>query len=256
MTRFGMFRNTSVIKVALVPTTPTRESARLCDTLAIITHQEDQRSHAIAPVLLSLSDKHLRCLTVVYSCKPIFPSFSINTTSQTPPFEMPSLYISSKAASFGVYCKENNWCQERKRAFSILGCLWQFIVSFHWVRVHLLALLLKEHKKATLNSMKNQGTMNQKSLQWNPGVGSFSGACAEGKRVPVCRCPSAQRVNTRMSTAGSEHFSGLWRNAESKGQFPSVVTICGRKEASHVKLFFLFILFLFSQERKIVYKNL
>lgn len=70
MTRFGMFRNTSVIKAALVPTTPTRESARLCDTLAIITHQEDQRSHAIAPVLLSLSDKHLRCLTVVYSCIP------------------------------------------------------------------------------------------------------------------------------------------------------------------------------------------
>lgn len=253
MTRFGMFRNTSVIKVALVPTTPTRESARLCDTLAIITPKEDQRLYSIAPVLLSLSDKHLRCLTVVYSCKPIFPSFSINTTFRTPLFEMPSLYISNKAAPFGVYCKENNWCQERKCAFSILGCLWQLIVSFHWVRVHLLALLLKEHKKATLSSMKNEGN---NSLQWNPGIGSFNEVCAEGKSVPVCWCPSAQRVNTGMSTAGSGHFSGLWRSAESKGQFPSVVTIRGRKETSHIKLFFLFILFLFSQERKVVYKNL
>lgn len=91
-----MFRNTYVIKVALVPTTPTRESAHLCDTLAIITPKKDERLHAIAPVLLSLSDKHLHCLTVVYSCKPIFPSFSISTTFQSPQFEMPSLYISRK----------------------------------------------------------------------------------------------------------------------------------------------------------------
>lgn len=59
-----MFRNVPVIKVALVPTTPTLESAHLCDTLATTMHKEDQRLHAIALVLLLLSDKDLPAATL------------------------------------------------------------------------------------------------------------------------------------------------------------------------------------------------
>lgn len=59
-----MFRNAPLIKVALVPTTPTLESAHLCDVLAITTHKEDQRLHAITPVLLPLSDKDLPAVTL------------------------------------------------------------------------------------------------------------------------------------------------------------------------------------------------
>lgn len=43
MARFGMFRNAPVIKVALVPATPTLEPVGLCDMPAIRTRMEDQR---------------------------------------------------------------------------------------------------------------------------------------------------------------------------------------------------------------------
>lgn len=67
MTRFGIFRNTPVIKVAAVPTTPTLEYDNLCDMLSIPTHKEDQRLHAITPVLLPMSDKDLPAVTL-HSC--------------------------------------------------------------------------------------------------------------------------------------------------------------------------------------------
>lgn len=96
-TRFGIFRHAPVTEVAAVPTTPTLQSANLCDMLSIPTHKEDQRLHAITPVLLPLSDKDLPSsditFFVVYYCNPIFPSLFINTHFQTPQFEMASICI-------------------------------------------------------------------------------------------------------------------------------------------------------------------